>query len=131
MATPTYEVQRIGDCYVPIRKESYAALNRMAFLAGGALLGYMGLVRRGWLGTIAVVGGEVLLARGVTGCSSLSSCIATFSRAGRSGRPSEAPSYPHDEAGRASQIPSDLVDEQSMESFPASDAPARSGISLG
>lgn len=131
MAIPTYEVQRIGDRYVSIRKEPYPALNRATYLAGGALLSYMGLVRRGWLGRIALLGGGLLLVRGATRCNSLSSCCATSSRGARSGRPSEAPSYPNDEAGRAPQIPADLVDEQSMESFPASDAPGRTGTSLG
>lgn len=130
MATPTYEVQRIDDHYVPVLKGPNRALHRAAYLAGGALLGYMGLVRRGWLGSFALVSGGALLVRGMTGCDPLAGCCSTFNRASRNGPPSQAPSYAHDESGRAPQAPSDLVDEQSMESFPASDAPARTGVSL-
>lgn len=130
MATPTYEIQRIGDQYVPVLKQPYPAANRAAYVAGGALLTYMGLIRRGWLGAFALGAGATLLLRGATGSDSASSCCSIFNRVRRNVAPRQGPSYQNDAAGRAPQIPSDVVDEQSMESFPASDAPARTGASL-
>jgi hypothetical protein len=130
MVTPTYEVQRIGDQYVPVLKQPYPATNRSAYVFGGALLCYMGLVRRGWLGILAMGAGATLLTTGATGCCSISTCRAMFSKWSRNGAPSHAPSYQNDGSGRAPQIPMDLVEEQSMESFPASDPPARTGVAI-
>lgn len=131
MQTPTYEVQRIGDQYVPIRKSSHPAVEKYACLGGGALLTYMGLTRRGWTGLLACVAGAALLIRGSTGRPAIEWLIERFRRGGPNTDPSLTPSYQNDWRRRAPQAPADLVDEQSMESFPASDAPSRTGTVRG
>lgn len=129
MATPTYVVQHIGDRYVPVLQCAGCEWARAAWIGGGTLLGYAGLKRRGWLGLVALAAGAELIGRGVLGRSPLPLALDWFSRNGPSGDPSQTPSYQNDFIDRASQLPADLVDEQSMESFPASDAPARTAVS--
>jgi hypothetical protein len=130
MQTPTYEIIRIGDNYVPVLKEPYRNVSKAAYFGGGMLLSYMGLTRRGPLGNVALVVGAGLILRGVLGRSPLRIAMEFLRNHTCDGGAHESPSYPNDSHGRASQTPVDVVEEQSMESFPASDPPARSGVSL-
>lgn len=131
MKTPTYEVKRIGGQYLSVRKGPYPGVDRYAYSGGGVLLACMGLTRRGWLGVAACAAGTALLVRGATGRTLIQWLSNQFGRGGPNTNPSLTPSYQNDWTRRAPQGPADVVDEQSMESFPASDAPGRSGTSLG
>lgn len=129
MATPTYVVQRIGDRYVPVLRIPGCEWARAGWIGGGTLLGYAGLRRGGWLGLAALAAGAALIGRALLGRSPLPLALQWLSRNGPSGDPSQSPSYQNDFIGRAPQLPADVVDEESMESFPASDPPSRSAVS--
>ena len=130
VATPTYVIRRIGDRYIPILQRPQTQVSRPILISGGALLGLMGLKRRGALGAAALFGGAALIARGALGYNPLSRLVCQLRPCVPNGSPSQTPSYQNDFLHRASQLPADLVDEQSMESFPASDPPSSIGPAI-
>jgi hypothetical protein len=125
MASKHYVAKKVGDRYelMPSSPEATAACAGWA--VGGGVLALMGLSRRSIPGlALAAIGGAMVY-RGVTGRDPIR-LVREMLTCDARGSASETPSYQHDIEGRSTQKPTDAVDEASMESFPASDAPAHS-----
>jgi hypothetical protein len=122
MAVPSYVVKKIGSRYVTVRQDCCPGV-RAGFLGGGAVLLASGRRRGGFLGAVAALTGGGLMLRGLLGYNPLELCCPSQEAPDAAGN--QAPSYQNDLPTRAPQMPVDVVEEQSMESFPASDPPAR------
>lgn len=122
MAKKRLVARKVGEVYELTPPLVEQTLIRAGWTVGGGLLALAGLRQRSWPGALLGMVGGGMAYYGITGRNPIEQVIRLLHL--RSAEDATlTPSYQHDWQHRATQVPADEVEEASMESFPASDAP--------
>ena len=122
MATPAFVAQKVGNEYILVPKDT--PVQRPIWGAIGTMLLLRGFTRRDLPGLLLMAAGGAMAYRAATGLSPWHRFVCDRPARDAEGGPDVGPSYQHPASG-VRQSPADEVDEAAMESFPASDPPAR------
>jgi hypothetical protein len=123
--TPRYIVKKVDDQYVTVRQAEVDPATTTLLTVGGLWTAWWGVKQRGFIGLGAIGLGACLLYRGTTGRSLIDQITCGSCDSAKRGGAGESPSFQNDYRDPSRQVAADEVDEMSMESFPASDPPAR------
>jgi hypothetical protein len=120
MAKRSYVALKVGDSYHILPRMPSSQPQHLLMVGAGAFLGVLGFRQRGMIGGLLLAAGGLLVASGLTGTDMIRRLGALCRRRHDDGGPSYANQNP-----KIRQTAMDDVEEASMQSFPASDAPAR------